>query len=65
MRKNLFPPLHDLCTHFHKACFCFTVWKARDSIDCFIDVFLREYARLFETGAVGDDFAGLCLLLAI
>jgi hypothetical protein len=56
------PPLHDLCAHFDQAGFCFAVGEEGDSLDGFIDVFLSQGARLFEAGALIDDFSGLVLV---
>jgi hypothetical protein len=61
---DLFPPLHNFRAHLHKACFRFAVREARNSLDGLVDIFLREYASLFETGAAGNNLAGLCVLLA-
>lgn len=57
--QHLFPPLHDLCAHLNQPLFRLAVRKARNGLDCFIDVFLRQCARLLEAGAAGDDFSRL------
>lgn len=55
------PPLHNFSAHLDQTRLRLTVRKEGDRFNSFIDVFLRQDARLLEAGAACYDIAGLFL----
>jgi hypothetical protein len=56
------PPLHNLRTHIDKAGLRFAFREEGYRFDGFVDVFLGECPRLFETRTLGNDFSCLCVV---
>jgi hypothetical protein len=63
--SSLFPPLHDLGTHFYEASFSFAVGEAGYRFNSLIDVFLCESAGLFESRTACYNVASLQIILVV